>query len=81
MRVLLLLTSALIGVSYTCNFSSDAEYLVRKKYLIGLMTAAPICANQRKTFSPMSVAMSDFSWVESADSIVIRLPIIYGAFF
>jgi hypothetical protein len=49
--------------------------------LIGLMTVAPICANQRKTFSPMSVAMSDFSLVESADSIVIRLPIIYGAFF
>jgi hypothetical protein len=53
---------------------SDAGYLVRKKYLVGLMTAAPICANQRKTFSPKSGAVSDFSLVESAESIGIRLP-------
>jgi predicted phage gp36 major capsid-like protein len=53
---------------------SDAGYLVRKKYLVGLMTAAAICANQRKTFSLMSVAVSDFSLVESAESIGIRLP-------
>src|SRR5262249_38268495 len=49
---------------------------VRKKYLIGLITAAPIRANQRKTFSPMSVAVSDFGL--SAESIDIRLPIICG---
>jgi hypothetical protein len=62
----------------SAHSSSDAEYLVRKKYLIGLMTAAPICANQRKTFSPMSVAVSDLSLVESAESMGIRFPIIYG---
>jgi hypothetical protein len=38
------------------------------------MTTAAICTNQSKTLSPMSVAVSDFSLVESAESMGIRLP-------
>jgi hypothetical protein len=48
--------------------------------LIGLITTAPICANQRNTFSPMSPAVSDFSLVESAEWMGIRLPHYFQVF-
>jgi hypothetical protein len=62
----------------SARFSSDAGSLVRRKYLAGLVTAAPTCANQRKTFSPMSVAVSDFSLVGPPSRWASASPLFTG---
>src|SRR2546425_717434 len=60
------------------RFSSEAGCLVRKKYFVGLMTAAPICVNQRRMLSTTSLAVSCFGLVDSVESIGIRHSSIFN---
>src|SRR6266568_2756458 len=65
-------TTAVRSARPSIGFPSGAKSLRLKKYLIGLLRAAPITADKRKILSAKSPAGPRLGLLDSADSMVIR---------
>jgi hypothetical protein len=65
-------TAAAATAAFLARLSADAGCSGRKKYLVVLLMAAPITANQRKTLSAVSLAVSGFGRLDCAELVGIR---------